>query len=310
MEYNFALRAENISKTYGTHKVLDNVTLAVKKGEIYGFVGENGAGKTTLIRVVSGLSRPDSGNYYLFDVAASSPEILNARKNVGAIVEAPSIMPHYNARKNLEYQASLMGKKMTQEEIDDILNFVGLGNVEANKKTGNYSLGMRQRLGIAVCLVGHPQFLILDEPINGLDPVGIVELRNLILRLKNEKGISFLISSHILSELSLIADKFGFISHGKLIKEATKEEIEKECRSETVIKTTDNAKAYTLIKDVVGEENLDFYDDSISILTSDIDVSQIVTKLSLDGISVVGIHTKEGTLEDYYMKIIGGPKNE
>lgn len=306
VQNNYALKVEHIFKTFGENLVLNDVSLEVEKGEIYGFVGSNGAGKTTLIRVVSGLVIPDSGSYSILGIDSNSQDIYKARKNVGAIVETPSIVPNYNAYKSLKYQASLIGRTITDEEIKQILEFVGLADVEGNKKSGNYSLGMKQRLGIANALVGEPQLLILDEPINGLDPTGIVELRNLILKLKNEKNIAFLISSHILSELSLIADKFGFISHGKMIKEITKEELESSCKKVTIIKTTDDSKAFGLINDILLNEYASLDEHGINIEADNLNISDIITKLSAEGINILNVTTKEASLESYYLEIMGG----
>lgn len=311
MENNEVLNVSNIVKTYGEQVVLNNVSLHINSGEIYGFVGENGAGKTTLIRVITGLIYPDSGTYSLFGVDYKDSKIHEVRKNVGAIVESPSIVPSYNAYKSLKYQASLLGKKIEDREINDILTFVGLNNDAAKKPSANFSLGMKQRLGIAIALVGDPKFLVLDEPINGLDPVGIVELRNLIIKLKEERGISFLISSHILSELDLVADRFGFISHGSLLKETTKEEIHNECNKKTIISTSNPGVSFDIIKKHIKNEKT-YIDASgnVVIEAANLDISSIVTEIAKEGIAITNISSHEGSLEEYYLRIIGGKSQE
>ena len=201
------LKTNGLFMSYGHQLVLDDLSMTINKGDIYGFVGENGSGKTTVIRLVCGLIFPDRGDYELFGVNNNDPEILKVRKKVGGIVESPSIYPNMTARDNLAMQSIILGIK-DEGRIKAVLETVGLKDLyESKKVAGNFSLGMRQRLGIAMALMSKADFLILDEPLNGLDPEGIVEIRNLILKLNQEYGITFLISSHILSELSLVATK-------------------------------------------------------------------------------------------------------
>ena len=221
-----AIELNNISKAYGNHMVLKNVSMHVKKGDIYGFVGPNGSGKTTIIRIITGLIKPTSGDFKIFGVPSTSLKINSARKRTNAIVEAPSIYLDLNAYENIKMQAIIMEANFDDAKIDELLKIVGLGDVDRKKKAVNYSLGMRQRLGIAMCLVNSPEFLILDEPLNGLDPEGIVGIRNLILDLNRTKGITFFISSHILTELNLVANRFGIIKNGELIKEISRDELD------------------------------------------------------------------------------------
>ncbi len=305
----YALVTENITKTYGFHKVLDGVSMSVKKGDIYGFVGENGAGKTTIIRVVTGLIFANSGSYKLFGVSEKDEKIYEIRKKMNAIVEAPSIYLNMTAVDNLKMQQRMLGLTIDENKIFEILKYVGLEDVDVKKKSVNFSLGMRQRLGIAMCLINEPKFLILDEPLNGLDPEGIVNMRNLILKLNQEKGITFLISSHILTELSLVATRYGIISKGKLVKEITKEELDVVEKKETLIKTTDNEKAYELLKEDISPELLDYKDDTI-IISGEIDINELVKKFLEVKVAILDIKTKQASIEDFYLSVIGGKNND
>lgn len=229
---SYVLQTNNLTKRYGKKNlVLDSVSMNVPKGSIYGFVGKNGAGKTTLMRVVSGLNNPTNGGYSLNGVDYKDNRIIEIRKKIGAVVETPSIYLNLNARDNLLLQYKLHGMEPTG--LDDLLKLVGLPNT-GKKKTKDFSLGMRQRLSIAFSLISNPDFLILDEPINGLDPEGIMEVRDLLIKLHNEREITILISSHILDELSKLATHYGFINEGTLIKEMSAEELERNVAKKSV----------------------------------------------------------------------------
>ena len=209
---NYVLETNSLTKSYRAASALSGLTMRVPKGSIYGFVGRNGAGKTTLIRLVCGLQAPSGGSYTLCGEKNDSPLINRSRRKMGAVVETPSIWLDMTAVENLRQQFALLGLP-SDEGISELLRLVGLPGT-GKKKARNFSLGMRQRLGIAVALAGNPDFLILDEPTNGLDPEGIVEIRELILKLNRERGITVLISSHILGELSKLATDYGFIDGG------------------------------------------------------------------------------------------------
>ena len=299
------LKVNNISKHYGQQKVLDNVSLTVNRGDIYGFVGENGAGKTTIIRVVTGLIKPDNGDYELFGVSSNDVANLNkAKQKLSAIVESPSIYANFNAMDNLLLNQAILGIK-NEKKAKELLDLVGLSNVDINKKAGNFSLGMRQRLGIAMCLSTNPEMMILDEPLNGLDPEGIVEVRELILKLNREKNITFMISSHILTELNLVATRFGIISHGRMINEISRAEMEAKMSKSTKIKTTDNNKTYELIKD--DYEKIEVTTDNI-IIYGDVKVNDLFLKLNKNKIELINISTKEASIEDFYLSTIGGAR--
>lgn len=225
MEY--VLTTEHLCKNYGHFKALNQCSMHVPRGAIYGFVGKNGAGKTTLIRLICGLQRPTSGSYRLYGSENTDKKIVEAQRRIGAVVETPSIYVDMTAEENMKEQYYVLGLP-SFEGIPQILKLVGLEDA-GKKKAKDFSLGMRQRLGIAIALAGKPDLLVLDEPTNGLDPQGIVEMRELILKLNRERQITVLISSHILDELSRVATHYGFIDKGTIVKEITAEELENTC---------------------------------------------------------------------------------
>ena len=237
MEY--VLTTNALSKNYGDFRALAGVSMNIPKGAIYGFVGKNGAGKTTLIRLICGLAEPTSGEYTLYGRRSTGRDIVKSRRRMGAVVETPSVYPNMTAEDNLKHQYRILGLP-SFEGIDGILKLVGLGET-GKKKAKNFSLGMRQRLGIAIALAGDPDFLVLDEPVNGLDPQGIIEIRELILRLNREQRITVLISSHILDELAKLATHYGFIDNGRIVKEISAEELEAACRKCVRMEVSDTA---------------------------------------------------------------------
>ena len=302
------LEVSNIVKKYKNHFALNNLNMTVKRGDIYGFVGENGSGKTTIIRIITGLVFADSGSFKLFGNNNNDNSILEARRKVGAIVESPSIYKNMSAKENLLTQATILGIK-NDAKIKEILEYVGLGELyDDPKNAGNFSLGMRQRLGIAMALLGNPEFIMLDEPMNGLDPAGIVDVRNLILKLNKEKNITFLISSHILSELSLIATRYGIISKGRIIKEISANELKNECRKYIKLSVDELEKAYSLLEDKYCKENLKCYGSNI-YLYGENNINELVGLLTANNINISSINTVESNIEDYYLSLIGGVTN-
>ncbi|WP_295091023.1 ATP-binding cassette domain-containing protein [Ruminococcus sp.] len=298
------LQTENLSKSYGKFKALNNLTINVPKGAIYGMVGRNGAGKTTLIRIITGLNYPTSGSYSVFGVKDNDKNLLEVRRKIGAVVETPSLHPEMTAKDNLIQQTKALG--ISDEKLDDILKLVGLANT-GKKKAKNFSLGMRQRLGIAFSLVGDPEFLVLDEPINGLDPQGIMEVREMILKLNREKGITILISSHILDELSRLATHYGFIEQGHVIKEMSAEELEKVSRRSVHLNVNDT-KLLAEVLDGMGAEYRVYSPNEADIFTP-IQVTPLVLALNEKNCFVNSMSEHHESLENYFMGLVGGARN-
>ncbi len=238
------LRVNNLSKKYGSKTVLNNVNFSVEKGKIYGFIGENGAGKTTTIRALTGLTDAPEGTVELFG-ASDKKGLYNARKKIGCLVENPILDMGKTAWQNLEMQQVLYGRE-DKSKIEPLLSRVGLGDVK-NKKVKNFSMGMKQRLGIAMTLVFSPELLILDEPVNGLDPVGMYEVRELLRSLCEDDGITILISSHILTELYQLATDYIIISHGEIIDTLSREQLDERCSSYITLETDQTAAAIEVL---------------------------------------------------------------
>ena len=278
----------------------------IPKGAIYGLIGKNGAGKTTLIRLICGLQKVTSGEYTIYGISNNSRKIVEARKRLGGIVETPSICLDMTAEDNLKEQYKIIGLP-SYDNLQEILKLVRLNNT--GKKTAkHFSLGMKQRLGLAIALVGNPDLLILDEPINGLDPEGIIEIRELILRLNKEKGITFLISSHYLDELSKIATFYGIIDKGKIIKEIDKDELEQNFRTRTQINVSNLKECVKYLE----EKNLTYkvISDNIIDIYKKINVSELVIALSKRNCIVNDYQEKGESLENYYLNLIGGAIND
>ena len=299
MEY--ILQTQKLCKKYGKFKALNDLTINVPKGSIYGMVGRNGAGKTTLIRVITGLNNPTSGEFSLFSVKNNDGKLLEARRKMGAVVETPSLHPEMSAKDNLIQQTKALG--ISDEKLDDILKLVGLANT-GKKKAKNFSLGMRQRLGIAFSLVGDPEFLVLDEPINGLDPQGIIEVRELLTKLNQERGITILISSHILDELSKLATHYGFIEQGKMVKEMSAEEIDHVCRRINYLTVNDTSLLEGVLKEMGADYKIISATDAE--IYSEITVTPLVLKLHEAGCEVKKISERHESLESFFINLIGG----
>lgn len=300
------LSTNALSKKYKQHFAVNGVNMHIDRGDIYGFVGENGSGKTTVIRLITGLIFPHDGSFQLFGVDNRDSKIGQARSRVGAIVESPSIYMNMSAYDNLKTQCAILGID-SEEKIRATLQDVGLGALYDEKKhASNFSLGMRQRLGIAMALLGDPEFLILDEPMNGLDPAGIVDIRELILKLNRERGITFLISSHILTELSLVATKYGIISKGKLLEEITAEQLHNKCAKTTAISADDPQKLAEVVRSCVDNQ-LEYTSDGVRIIGS-LDLNPLLSAVIAGGVKILSINCSETSFEEYYLSVIGGAK--
>ncbi len=302
------LKTYNITKKYGNQIAVNNVNMTIKKGEIYGFIGQNGAGKTTLIRLITGLIHKTNGDIELLG-ASSENELNKARTMVGSLIETPSFYNNMTARENLEVSRrirNIPGNKC----VDEVLELVGLKNIE-KKKVKNFSLGMKQRLGIANAIMGNPRLLILDEPINGLDPMGIVEIRELLKKINKEKDMTILISSHILSELSELATTYGIISNGKLIEEITSQELKEKCRKYIDLKVDDTSRAVIILERKLGIDDYQVLSNKKIKIFSNLDnVGEVNSILSNSGIIVESIGVKGENLEEYFMNVIGGVLND
>ena len=304
---DYILTARSLGKRYKNFKALNDFSIHVPKGAIYGFVGKNGAGKTTFIRLVCGLQEPSSGSYAIYGTENNDPGISRCRRRMGAVVETPSIYQDMTAEDNLKEQYRIIGLP-SFDSIPELLRLVGLENT-GKKKAKHFSLGMKQRLGIAIALAGNPDFLILDEPVNGLDPQGIIEIRELILKLNREKGITFLISSHILDELSRLATHYGFIDSGHMVKEMSAAELDAACRKCIRVQVSD----VRALSRVLDEMDLEYsiLSDTMADIFAKINVSQLALALADQGCDIISLDEREESLESYYVNLIrGGNRNE
>ena len=299
------LSTNGLTKQYGHHKAVDKVNLHIKKGAIYGFIGRNGAGKTTCLKMISGLSRPTSGEIEIFGYKGK--DLQKVRSRVGCLIEAPGLYGNMTAYENLNIKCKLFGIRK-KGYIEDILETVGLEGV-GKKKTKHFSLGMKQRLGIGLALVGEPDLLVLDEPINGLDPQGIAEVRDTIQRLQKERNMTILISSHILEELSKIATDYGIIHNGSLLQELTSEELMKRCSERIEIELIHPEQAVPIL-DRMGFTNYQVTDKShIHIFERLNESANVNMELAKAGILVNGISITSEELETYFLNLTGGNQN-
>ena len=301
----YLLTTNSLTKQYGRHKAVNAVNIHIRQGDIYGLIGRNGAGKTTIMKMISGLAAPTKGDFSLF--GKTGKDAYEYMSRIGTLIEAPGIYPNMSAAENLKLKCLAMGvrKKGT---IQELLELVGLEKT-GKKKVKNFSLGMKQRLGIALALVGDTDLVILDEPINGLDPQGIVEIRETLQMLNKEKNITFIISSHNLEELSKMATNYGIIHDGVLLQEMTREELLAKGSEHIELKTDDTRKACTILE-TMGIEQYKVVDaGTIQIFERLNDGGDITMKLAENGVKTMGITVKNETLEDYYLNLTGGTAN-
>ncbi len=300
MEY--VLETNALRKSYRGFTALEGLTMRIPKGAIYGFVGRNGAGKTTLIRIICGLQEPTGGSYTLYGAKNTDRRIVRSRRRIGAVVETPSVYRDMTAEWNIRQQYRILGVP-TDDGMEELLRLVGLENT-GKKKVRDFSLGMCQRLGIAVALAGNPDFLVLDEPVNGLDPQGIIEIRELILKLNKERGITVLISSHNLDELARLATHYGFIDGGRMVKEMSAAELESRCRKCVRVEVSDMKVLARALDDmkvdyaVIDGEKADIY--------GDLQVTRLVQTLAAENCVLYTMKERDESLESYYMNLIGG----
>lgn len=295
------LKTNNLTKKYKEFIALDNVNLSISKGDIYGLIGRNGAGKTTLMKIITTLSNKTAGEFELF--GKKDNNLTETKRRIGCLIENPAFFPNLSAVNNLKYYAIQKGI-VDNKQIDEAIELVGLSEAK-NKKFKTYSLGMKQRLGIAFAILDNPDFIILDEPINGLDPIGISELRDLFKKLNLEKNITILISSHILNELYQVSNKLCIIEKGKVIKEITKEQLDEECSKCIVIKTKETSKVAVILEEQLKTKNYKIIDNTEIRLYDYLENSSKVNKtLIKNDIDIISLYESGITLEDYFKTII------
>jgi ABC-2 type transport system ATP-binding protein len=296
------IRAHGLTRIYGRHRALNGVDITVNRGDIYGLIGRNGAGKTTMLKIFTGLTIPDEGSYELF-----GKESEQERGRIGCLIDFPAFFGNLSAHDNLKYYCILKG--ITDlSKIDTALERVGLTNT-GRKKYRNFSLGMKQRLGIALAILDEPELLILDEPINGLDPIGISDMRDLFIKLNEELGITIVISSHILSELYTLAGRFIFIEEGRILKDVSKEELDEECKVSINITCNDLSRAAAVLEEQCGIRDYKITDDRTLKVYDDVDEIFLQDRLREEGIGVMSAVRRGISLEDYFKMLVGGKAN-
>lgn len=296
MEY--IIETEGLTKRYGKRLCVNNISIHIAKGDIYGFIGRNGAGKTTAMRLILGLAIPTSGKIKLFN----SDDLNAQRKKIGSLIEAPGLYKRCSALENMKRFSILYGGD--DKEIEDLLSFVGLNGV-GNKKVGQFSLGMKQRLGIAIALLGDPEVLILDEPVNGLDPAGIKEVRDLLLKLNKEKNVTIMISSHLLDELAKITTKYGIINNGVLVEEIDAQKLMERCKNNIVISCDRLQEAKELLESELKLTNISIVNDKLYIVDEIESTEEINTLLVKNDFKVHEITINKNSFEDYFIERLG-----
>ncbi|OZV13038.1 bacitracin ABC transporter ATP-binding protein [Tissierella sp. P1] len=304
---DYAVKLNHITKTYGKKKVIEDISINVRMGDIYGLIGKNGAGKTTILKLISGLIRQNSGSMEILG-EVTEHGLNRARKRTGSLVENSYLYPYFDGEKNLEcyrIQKGLKDKKV----VEETLKLVGLYDVN-KKKFSKYSLGMKQRLGIAQAIMGRPDLLILDEPINGVDPTGIVELRELLLKINRELGTTIILSSHILNELSMIANRYAFIHDGTLIEEVSKEELDEKCRRYLKLKVNDAKKTTVILEKELDILHYKVLNNNEIEIYEELNNLNLITKILIENnVEIKSINEGTQTLEEYFIKLIGGHIN-
>ena len=299
LDGNILVRTKELTKVYKGRNVLDGVSMNVPKGSIYGFIGKNGAGKTTTMRIILGLARPTKGTVELSDEYKG-----NSRMKLSAVIENPSFFPNMNAESNMLTLCYSLGIKKAKDETKNLLELVGL-DPKDTKKVKNYSLGMKQRLSLAMSLIGEPSLLLLDEPMNGLDPEGIREIRDTIVNLNKERGVTIIMSSHILSELEKVATHYGVISNGKISAEFPASDLRKKVQGCIRLTTNDNPRAIDLLKESLSISKVESRDGEILIF-DDVSISDVTQTLVSKDLIIDSINSEKGNYEEYFIKLMGG----
>lgn len=304
MEY--VLQTNALKKNFKNFNAINGLSMNVPKGSIYGFIGKNGSGKTTLFRMICGLIEPTEGEYSIYGISYKKKECQKSRRRMGAVIETPSLYLEMSAEDNLKEQYNILGMP-SFDGVASLLELVGLDQT-GRKKAKNFSLGMRQRLGIAIALAGNPDFLVLDEPINGLDPQGIIDMRELILKLNHEYRITVLISSHILDELARLATHFGFIDNGQIMKEISAEDLEAACRK-CIRLTVSDVK---ILSRVLDEHKIEYaiLSQKEADVFGKISVTDLTMKLAKENCEIDSMHERDESLENYYINLMGGGRDE
>ena len=292
---------QNLTKMYGDKAAVSSMDMHVKQGDIYGFIGRNGSGKSTTLKMLCGLAFPTQGSIRVFGQSLSQESV---RKRIGVLIESPGLEGGRSAYENMYLKASLMGIVDPDKEIRELLTLTGL-NPDNKKLVKRYSMGMKQRLGIAMALLGGPDLLILDEPINGLDPEGMNQLRSILVELNQKKGVTMIVSSHILGELSKMATRYGIIKDGCLVKEISREELAAECKDYLYLKTADAKMAAVLLEEKLGIQNYEVRPEGEIRISQNADPGQITTVMSSAGIPVYAIYSHQQDLEGYFLDLMG-----
>lgn len=303
---DYILETKGLTKVYGQKEAARDVSLHVPAGKIYGLIGRNGAGKTTIMRMISGLSVPTRGSYSLF--GKTGHEMEKMLKHVGVLIESPGLYSRFSGYENLKIKCIGMGIS-PKGYVEELLKTIGLEGADRKKPAGSYSLGMRQRLGIGLALVGDPKMLVLDEPINGLDPQGIAEIRQLLVRLRDEKGMTVMVSSHILDELAKVADCYGIINEGTLLDEFSAEELHRRSGRFIRIRTDDPAATVRVLKEIGVEQIREEEDGSLAV-SEQLENTAAMSKAIVEaGIALQEICLNSVSLEDYYLGVTGGGRH-
>lgn len=301
MEIKYAVKTRNLIKSYKQKKAVSHINMEVREGEIYGFIGRNGAGKSTTLKMCCGLVHPTEGEIRLFDAPVKDETV---RRRIGILIEEPGLYPHLSARENLILKASCMGIT-DMKKADELLGMLNLQDT-GKKKVKTFSMGMKQRLGIAMALLGNPDLLILDEPINGLDPEGIREIRNFLMKLNQETGKTIIISSHILGELSKMATCYGIIKDGELIQQMTREELEQKCKDYLLICVNDTARAAAVLEEAYPDITYEVYENKNIHIYDRTDSGDLIILLVEHGVHVEACSLHQMDLEHYFLELMEG----